>query len=881
MRTPLALLSLFVSLCLHALAVDIPAGGQAMFSGTPPSGFGFWGPNATRTEIAVADIPPTKGWRISTTADAKARYEIQLSGNINRAVSKGDSGLIHFYARTVSSPKDPLGLAQLGVVVHKNSADWTQDFQTQFFVSKDWKEYAIPFKWQYAYASGASALVFEFGFSQQEVEIAGVQLYYYGTAVAFKDLPRTTIGYPGNEENAAWRTAALARIDALRKGELNLQVTDESGAPIPGVTVTVEMVNHHFQFGSAVDFSRLLSDTEENRWYKRTFFSLFNGASPENDMKWQPLAGDWGASWSFDRARAGLRFLANHSVPTRGHVMVWPGKKNLPKAIVDLIGTTQQSTIPGLVLKHIDEVAELSKGLVEEWDVQNEPFDNRDLLDIFGDKIAADWFKRAREKLPGVRLYLNDFDNESKYDTASHFARDIEMIRVLKENNAPLDAFGLQAHIKGSGVPPQYYLDTLDAYAAEGLKLRVTEFDIETLDEAEQAQYARDFLIASFSHPAMLGFQFWGFWEGAHWIEEGAMFRLDRSEKPMATAVRQLIHNEWKTKVTQATNASGRLSTRAFYGDYVATIDYNGQRTQRKFKHRPEALADVTMTVTPPRLGNISTRGLVGGNKGELHAGVRVEGPNSKRVLFRFVGPRLEDWLPGKAVKSTRLDIYNMNNPSNPVKIASNDGWMKGNNGALMRETFAKVGAFDLRDNSLDSALIIDLPGNSNYTALGLSGDGSEGIGLIEAYEIDSSDTVFYNLSTRGHAEDGDGVLIGGIAVYGRNARTYLIRAAGPSLPDIVPNRMSRPVLTLYRGEPEGKSSVIYANTGWQSSQDLERMKVLFPKVGAFAFKEGSADAAMLVTLEPNPQNYTVQVSGMDSTVKGTVLLEIYEVRVD
>ncbi len=106
----------------------------------------------------------------------------------------------------------------------------------------------------------------------------------------------------------------------------------------------------------------------------------------------------------------------------------------------------------------------------------------------------------------------------------------------------------------------------------------MTEFDINTTDEALQADYTRDFLTAVFSHPATVGVQKWGFWAGAHWTPDGAMYTEDWREKPNAVAWKDAIFNDWWNDFTGATNGDGEFSGRGFYGEYQVTI--NGQVEQ-------------------------------------------------------------------------------------------------------------------------------------------------------------------------------------------------------------------------------------------------------------------------------------------------------------
>ena len=219
-------------------------------------------------------------------------------------------------------------------------------------------------------------------------------------------------------------------------------------------------------------------------------------------------------------------------------------------------------------------MAAATKGLVEEWDVLNEPYTNHDLMDIFGDHIMVDWFKKARAAMPGVRLAFNDFGNQDQTDDAAHVAHFEKTLRYLLENGAPVDVVGLQAHISGQPNAPAKILATLDRLdkASGNLPIRFTEFDVRTEDEALQADYVRDFLIMAYSHPTVIGLQFWGFWEKAHWIPMGAMIRADWSDKPAAAQYRELVLRQWRTNAEGLTDASGACDLRAFQGEYEITV---------------------------------------------------------------------------------------------------------------------------------------------------------------------------------------------------------------------------------------------------------------------------------------------------------------------
>ena len=63
-------------------------------------------------------------------------------------------------------------------------------------------------------------------------------------------------------------------------------------------------------------------------------------------------------------------------------------------------------------------------------------------------------------------------------------------------------------------------------------RLVVTEYDFVCNDDELHADYLRDVLTLSFSHPKMTAFINWGFWAGYHWKPEGTLIRKDWTERP-------------------------------------------------------------------------------------------------------------------------------------------------------------------------------------------------------------------------------------------------------------------------------------------------------------------------------------------------------------
>ncbi len=539
------------------------------------------------------DLGFDSAWRIETKEDTGPSFAIQLRANSFTELKRGDVGILRFFARTIES-NDESGLGRVGVDV-RPAVGWGRGMVSESFSPPEtWEEFLVPFKADDDYDRFEAMVSFSFGYRKQTVEIAELECLTFGDSVAFSDLPRTRFTYEGREADAAWRTAALERIEKIRKGDIQIKVVDSKGKPIRNAKVTLSQTDSEFEWGTAIPFERLLVDTPDNLIYREKVLELFNAASPENDLKWPAWIGEFRGNYSSERAIEGLKWLQDHNIPTRGHVMVWPGRGNLPEKIRNLLGTPDQDKIPGMVFDHIREIATATKDYLYEWDVLNEPYTNHDLIDAFGPEIMVDWFKTAREVLPDTTLYLNDFSNHDATTDKKHVEHFEGIARYLVDHGAPIDALGLQAHIGGNPNDPQNVLDVLDRYWNEfHLPIRITEFDVRTSDDELQADYTRDFFTLAFSHPSVKGIQIWGFWENAHWIPSAAMYRSDWSEKPNLDVYKSLVFDQWRTKLETQTDKNGTLQTRGFYGDYQVSVKSGDRETEQSFTLRSGDAAEI------------------------------------------------------------------------------------------------------------------------------------------------------------------------------------------------------------------------------------------------------------------------------------------------
>jgi len=137
---------------------------------------------------------------------------------------------------------------------------------------------------------------------------------------------------------------------------------------------------------------------------------------------------------------------------------------------------------------------------------------------------------------------------------------------------------GAQCHFGNQAIDPALINLRLSELGTLGLPVMITEFDIGdntnglSLTQAQQASEVSKFLRTAFSHPAVVGITFWGFWDNRHWIPGGGFIDANKVPKIAADSIYNLWHNVWTTNVSGATSAGGVLGFRGFAGKYQVTV---------------------------------------------------------------------------------------------------------------------------------------------------------------------------------------------------------------------------------------------------------------------------------------------------------------------
>ena len=256
---------------------------------------------------------------------------------------------------------------------------------------------------------------------------------------------------------------------------------------------------HGVYIGSAVDV-RVLQREED---YRALLAQQFNMVVAEREMKWQGLrpAAD---RFDFTEGDALVAFARAHHMKVRGHNMVW--HEALPAWFEK---TVTPANAERILTGHITTVGRHFRGHIHSWDVVNEailPKDGRPdglrkspWLNLLGPSYLDIAFRTARHADPHAILTYNDYgveyDNE---DEATKRKYILALLEGMRSRGVPLDAFGIQSHIKAAQkdtIGPGLR-DFLAALRSMKLRLFVTELDVNEDDIQDNDPAVRDRIVA-------------------------------------------------------------------------------------------------------------------------------------------------------------------------------------------------------------------------------------------------------------------------------------------------------------------------------------------------------------------------------------------------
>jgi GH35 family endo-1,4-beta-xylanase len=348
-----------------------------------------------------------------------------------------------------------------------------------------------------------------------------------------------------------------ARIDKVRKSDVTVRVVDAAGRPVPGAVVEVEQVRSQFLFGCNIYMFDRFPTKEENEAYKKAFAELFNYATVGFYWRWyEPQQGKPGYAYT-DKV---VDWCQQHGIAMKGHPLLWADEGGIP---------TWSKGQPSAELQkqRVSEIIGRYKGRIDRWEVVNEP------AHLASIRINEP-YRWAREADPKAYLIVNDY-----HVLADGCPPFLKLLTDALADKVPFDGIGIQAHEpRADRFPPDQVTAVLDTYAGLGKDLHITEFTPTSggekitgsasmdgvWNDETQAEYAVQFYRTCFAHPAVVAVTWWDLCDRGSWLKGGGMLRADLTPKPVYTALKKLIREDWCTRATGKTDGDGRFVFRGF-----------------------------------------------------------------------------------------------------------------------------------------------------------------------------------------------------------------------------------------------------------------------------------------------------------------------------
>uniref|UniRef100_S0DDW7 Glycoside hydrolase family 10 protein n=1 Tax=termite gut metagenome TaxID=433724 RepID=S0DDW7_9ZZZZ len=208
----------------------------------------------------------------------------------------------------------------------------------------------------------------------------------------------------------------------------------------------------------------------------------FDAVVAENCMKSmniQPREGEF----FFDDADRFVEYGERNGMYITGHTLVWHSQTPDWFFVDDNGDDVSREVMIERMRNHITTVVSRYKGRIKGWDVVNEAimedgsWRESKFLTIIGEDFIPLAFRFAHEADPDAELYYNDY-NEWHPGKVKAI---VKMIGDLREQGLRIDGVGMQGHIGMDYPSMEEYRAAIEAYAAAGVKVMITELDVSAL----------------------------------------------------------------------------------------------------------------------------------------------------------------------------------------------------------------------------------------------------------------------------------------------------------------------------------------------------------------------------------------------------------------
>lgn len=413
-----------------------------------------------------------------------------------------------------------------------------------------------------------------------------------------------------------WRALATSRLESTRKVPVNVKVIrkakgkkgGEGVEGIEGVEVTLTQTVRPFEFGAETSFPLFQPNAlkeKENAALASRFKPLekllpkyramlldksrFSFITFRDGMVWRDFE-TWGRKYD----KAIIKSIRDAGLSVRGHALFVPAYMFAPIPCRKM----DRETLGKALLKHAGELAARHKGKVRQWNVIHGGTDYSEIYNFVGVDCMVQVFQAARNADPDAKLLLSDLQSLSALSDVP--LKDcIELAEWLQQSGVKLDGVVLGANMKRPDVGPQFMEKRIEQVSGRlRIPIHIANFAVNAETEDSQAAMISDYMLLFYSMGCIESVSFAESWAPALLNPRMGLYNDDLSPRPAAKLVDSLLREQWWTRITDKTSATGDLKVSAFMGKYE--ISAKTKDTTVKFELDLRDLASESFYMIPP-----------------------------------------------------------------------------------------------------------------------------------------------------------------------------------------------------------------------------------------------------------------------------------------
>ncbi len=276
--------------------------------------------------------------------------------------------------------------------------------------------------------------------------------------------------------------------------------------------------------GMADGGAKFLGNITTGNQVRSDFGQYWNQITAENECKWGSIHKSEN-QFNWDGCDRAYNWAKKNGGHFKFHALIWGAQ--YPSWISSLSAERTKEVIEKWMKAVADHYNPM--GGIEMIDVVNEAIrtgENKYHSGYMGTKIiqalggdngkytfVAEAFKMARKYFPNSVLIYND------YNTIQwHIDQGIDLIKQIKAQGAPVDAFGLQSHdVTGLG-KSQFESALKKIHDAVQIPLVISEYDIEQMDDQKQKNDYANQIPFLWETEWVAGITLWGYIYGQTWL---------------------------------------------------------------------------------------------------------------------------------------------------------------------------------------------------------------------------------------------------------------------------------------------------------------------------------------------------------------------------